>query len=76
MRAGDVALSDRQLLHSLSRMHFIDTAELASILGEPHATVHRALAGLMADGIVGRVSHGIAPPAVEPEVLPDCQWHP
>ena len=33
---------------------------MALILGEPHATVHRALAGLLADGLVGRVSHGTA----------------
>ena len=30
------------------------------MLGEPHATVHRALTGLLADGIVGRVNHGTA----------------
>ena len=53
-----MALSDRQLLDSLSRMPFIDSAELAGILGEPHATVHRALTGLLTDGIAGRVSHG------------------
>ena len=53
-------LSDRQLLHFLSRMPFIDSADLAGILGEAHATVHRALTGLLADGIVGRVSHGTA----------------
>ena len=41
-------------------MPFIDSAELAGILGEPHTTVHRALTGLLADGIVGRVSHGTA----------------
>ena len=55
-----MALSERQPLDSLSRMQFIDSAELAGILGEPHATVHRALADLMADGIAGRVSHGAA----------------
>ena len=55
-----MALSDRQLLHSLSRMPFIDTAELAGVLGEAHATVHRALTGLLAEGIPGRVSHGTA----------------
>ena len=55
-----MAISDRQLLDALSRMPFIDSAELAGILGEPHATVHRALTGLLADGIVGRVSHGTA----------------
>ena len=53
-------LSDRQLLDSLSRMSFIDTAELARVLGEAHATVHRALTGLLADVIIGRVNHGTA----------------
>ena len=55
-----MAASDRQMLDSLSRMPFVDSAELAGILGEPHATVHRTLAGLLADGIIGRVSHGTA----------------
>ncbi len=55
-----MAFTDRQLLDSLSRMPFIDSAELVGILGEAHATVHRALTGLLADGIVGRVSHGTA----------------
>ena len=35
-----MALSDRQMLHSLSQMSFIDAAELAGILDEAHATVH------------------------------------
>ena len=39
---------------------FIDSAELAGILGEPHTTIHRALTGLLAAGVVGRVSHGTA----------------
>ena len=55
-----MALSARQMLDSLSRMPFADSAELASMLGEPHSTVHRALSGLLGDGIVGRVSHGTA----------------
>ena len=55
-----MALSERQLLDALSRTPFVDSAELALILGEPHATVHRALTGLLADGITGRVSHGTA----------------
>ena len=55
-----MALSDRLLLDSLSRMPFIDSAELSRVLGEPHATVHRALSDLLADGIAGRVSHGTA----------------
>ena len=55
-----MAVSERQLLDALSRTPFVDSAELALILGEPHATVHRALAGLLAEGIVGRVSHGTA----------------
>ena len=45
-----MVLSDRQLLDALSRMPFVDSAELALILGEPHATVHRALSGLLANG--------------------------
>ena len=53
-----MALSNHHLLDALSRMPFLDSTELALILGEPHATVHRALAGLLAEGIVGRVSHG------------------
>ena len=55
-----MAISDRQLLDLLSRTPFVDSAELALILGEPHTTVHRALTGLLADGIAGRVSHGTA----------------
>ena len=53
-----MSISDRQLLDALSRTPFVDSAELARILGEAHATVHRALTGLLAEGIVGRVSHG------------------
>ena len=41
-------------------MPLVDTRELAGVLGEPHATVHRALTGLLVDGIAGRVSHGTA----------------
>ena len=55
-----MALSDRQLLDSLSGMPFVGTAELAGIMGDPHATVHRSLTGLLAQGIIGRVSHGTA----------------
>ena len=58
--ARHMALSDQQLFDSLSRMSFIDSAELSCVLGEPHATVHRALSDLLADGIAGRVSHGTA----------------
>ena len=53
-------LSDQRLLDSLSRMPFIDSAELSRVLGETHATVHRALTGLLADSIAGRVGHGAA----------------
>ena len=53
-----MGFSDRQLLDALSRMPFIESTELALILGEPHATVHRRLSELLADGIVGRVCHG------------------
>ena len=55
-----MALSERQLLDTLSRTPFVDSTELAGILGEPHATVPRTLADLLADGIAGRVSHGTA----------------
>ena len=55
-----MALTDQQLLDALSRMPFVDSTELAGVLGEPHATVHRALTGLLADGVAGRVSHGTA----------------
>ena len=48
-----MAITERQLLDSLSRMPLVDTAELAGILGDPHATVHRALSDLLAAGIVG-----------------------
>ena len=55
-----MALSERQLLDALSRTPFVDSTELALMLGEPHATVHRTLIGLLTEGIVGRVSHGTA----------------
>ena len=55
-----MAFSDQQLLDFLSRMPYIDSAELAGILGEPHTTVHRTLLNLLAEGILGRVSHGTA----------------
>lgn len=63
-----MAISERQLIDALSRTPFIDSVELAHILGEPHATVHRTLSSLRADGIVGRVSHGTAH-------LPSSQSH-
>ena len=53
-----MAFSDRQLLEALSRMPFVESTELALILGEPHATVHRRLSELLADGIVAKVTHG------------------
>ncbi len=53
-----MAITDRQLLDALSRVPFVDSMELALILGEPHATVHRTLSNLLAEGIVRRVSHG------------------
>ena len=53
-----MAFSDQQLLDALSRTPFIDSMELAFILGEPHTTVHRVLTDLLADGIAERASHG------------------
>ena len=55
-----MAISERHMLDALSRTPFVDSTELALILGEPHATVHRTLSNLLAEGIVGRVSHGTA----------------
>ena len=71
-----MALSERQLLDALSRMPFIDSMELAGILGEAHATVHRALSDLMADDIVGRISHGTAHLPSKSEIPSDRQRHP
>ena len=55
-----MALSDRQLFDALSQMPFVESTELALILGEPHATVHRHLDDLLDDGIAKRVVHGTA----------------
>ena len=55
-----MAISNRQLLDALSRMPFVNSTELALILGEPHASVHRTLGDLLAAGIVERASHGTA----------------
>jgi len=55
-----MSVSDRELLHHLSRMPFVDTAELARITGEAHVAIHRGLATLLDDGIVERVGHGTA----------------
>ncbi len=46
------------MLDALSRMPFVESTELALILGEPHATVHRRLSDIVTRGIVGRVNHG------------------
>ncbi len=53
-----MGFSERQMLEALSRTPFVDSAELARILGHSHATVHRHLTDLLTDGIVERVSHG------------------
>ena len=58
--ARHMAISDRHLLDALSRMPFVDSVELARILGDPHATIHRALADLLAESIAGRADHGTA----------------
>ena len=42
-----MSVSDQELLHHLSRMPFVDTAELAMITGEAHVAIHRGLAGLL-----------------------------
>ena len=52
--------SRERILDALARLPFIDAGELSLILGQPPATVHRALVGLLDDGAVQRVSHGTA----------------
>ena len=58
--AEDMAFSRERTLDALARLPFIDAGELALILGEPLATVHRALSALLKDGLAQRVSHGTA----------------
>ncbi len=53
-----MAFSRDRILDALARLPFIDAGELALILGEPLATVHRALTNLLADSLAGRASHG------------------
>ncbi len=53
-----MAFSQERSLDALARLPFIDAGELALILGEPLATVHRALSALLKDGLAGRASHG------------------
>ena len=55
-----MAFSRERILDALARLPFIDAGELALILGEPLATVHRALSALLKDDLAGRVSHGTA----------------
>ena len=53
-----MSVSDQELLHHLGLLPFIDAGELALVLGEPLATVHRALTALLKEGLAQRVSHG------------------
>ena len=55
-----MVFSRARILDALARLPFIDAGELALILGEPLATVHRALTGLLKDGLAHRGSHGTA----------------
>ncbi len=56
--AVSMAFSRERILDALARLPFVDAGELALILGEPLATVHRALTRLLKDDLAGRVSHG------------------
>ena len=58
--AGGMAFSRERILEALARLPFIDAGELALILGEPLATVHRALSALMKGNVAERISHGTA----------------
>ncbi|MDE2937700.1 MAG: hypothetical protein OXR67_02095 [Chloroflexota bacterium] len=55
-----MAFSRERTLDALARLPFIDAGELVLVLGEPLATVHRALTNLLADNLAQRVSHGTA----------------
>ena len=55
-----MAFSQERILDALARLPCIDAGELALVLGEPLATVHRALNALLNDGLAQRVSHGTA----------------
>ncbi|MDE2937696.1 MAG: replication-relaxation family protein, partial [Chloroflexota bacterium] len=55
-----MAFSRERILDALARLPFIDAGELALVLGEPLATVHRTLTALLKDGLAGRASHGTA----------------
>ena len=55
-----MVFSRERILDALARLSFIDAGELALILGEPLATVHRALTALLKDGAAGRASHATA----------------
>ncbi len=55
-----MALSSKRILDGLARLPFIDAGELAVILGEPPATVHRTMTGLRQEGLAQRVSHSAA----------------
>ena len=55
-----MAFPRERILDALARLPFIDAGELALILGEPLATVHRALSALLKDGLAGRASYGTA----------------
>ena len=48
------------MLDALARLPFIDSGEIALILGEPLATVHQALTALLKHGLAQRVSQGTA----------------
>lgn len=55
-----MVFSRESILDALARLPFIDAGELALILGEPLATVHRSLTAQLKHGLAGRVSHGTA----------------
>ena len=55
-----MAFSRERILDALARLPFIDAGKLALVLGEPLATVHRALTALLQDGLAHRASHGTA----------------
>ena len=53
--AGSMAFSRARILDALAQLPFIGAGEVALILGQPLATLHRALTALLKDGLAGRV---------------------
>jgi len=66
-----MAVSERQLLDAPSWTPFVDSTELALILGEPHATIHRSPSRPAGRRHRRARQPRHQPRVVEPEIPPD-----